>query len=100
MRIMVLLPAALACLALDACADAPPPAIDDKVVTVQVPVAVRCIDPAKVPAAVPPAQVTGDAAHDASVLAQTDLALRSAIDQLMALIGPCTVAPGQPARIP
>lgn len=87
----------VACLALAACASAPPPAIDDKVVTVQVPVATRCVDPAKVPAAVPPAQVNGDAEHDVSVLAQADLALRSAVDQLMALISPCTVTPAQPA---
>lgn len=93
MRTMSQLSIVAACLALAACAGAPPPAVDEKVVTVQVPVATRCIDPSKVPTAVPPALVNGDAIHDVSVLARTDLALRSAVDQLMALVGPCEVAP-------
>jgi|GEM_PF-1999421 len=81
-------------LALAACAQTPPPAINDKVVTVKVPVAVACVDPSKIPAPVPRSQLSGDAQHDVSVLARTDLALRSAVDQLMALVGPCTVTPG------
>lgn len=83
-----------ACFALAACAGrAPPPAINDKVVTVQVPVAVRCIDPARIPATVPPTPINGDAKHDASTMARTILALRSAVDQLVALVGPCEVVP-------
>lgn len=81
------------CLALTACVSAPPPAIDDKVVTVRVPVAVRCIDPARIPTIVSSALLNGDAQHDASMLAKADLALRSANDQLMAIIVPCTVTP-------
>ena len=81
------------CLALTACVSAPPPAIDDKVVTVRVPVAIRCVDPAKNPAIVSPALLNGDAQHDVSMLAKADLALRSATDQLMAIIVPCTVTP-------
>jgi hypothetical protein len=81
-----------ACLALAACAGrTPPPAINDKVVTVQVPVAVRCIDPARVPPPVPATDINGDAKHDASVMAQTILALRSWVDQASALMGACVV---------
>lgn len=81
------------CLALAACAaHTPPPAIKAQVVETKVPVAVACIDKARVPAM--PArvgdQLTGDAVHDASLLARADLALRSALDQALALIGPCT----------
>jgi hypothetical protein len=90
-----------ACLALAACAGrAPPPAINDKVVTVHVPVAVRCIDPARVPAPVPATDINGDAKHDASVMAQTILTLRSAVDQLMALAGPCVVTPAPTTSTP
>lgn len=82
-----------ACLALTACAGrTPPPAIRAQVVEVKVPVAVACVDSARVPAM--PArvgdQLTGDAVHDASVLARADLALRSALDQALALLGACT----------
>jgi len=82
-----------ACLALAACAQTPPPVIQAKTVEVDVPVAVRCIDPAKVPGPVPRADLSGDAVRDVGTLARTDLALRSAVDQLMALVGPCTVTP-------
>ena len=89
MRLMIL----PACLALAACAQTPPPAIKAQVVTVDVPVSVRCIDPAHVPAKVPPAQMTGDAVHDVSELAMIDLALRSAVDQFNAIVAPCTADP-------
>lgn len=82
-----------AALTLAACAQTPPPAINDKVVTVKVPVAIPCVDRSKIPAPVAAAQINGDAVHDVSVLARTDLALRSAVDQLMALVGPCTMVP-------
>ena len=84
-----------ASLAIAACAQTPPPAINDKVVTVDVPVAVRCIDPAKVPAPVPPTPINGDAKHDSITMAKTILALRSWVDQAMALMGPCVVLPAQ-----
>jgi type IV pilus biogenesis protein CpaD/CtpE len=85
-----------AALALAGCAQTPPPAIEARVVQVDVPVATRCVDPARVPAAVPPAGLSGEVHHDVSVLAKTDLALRSVVDQLMALIWPCTVNPPKP----
>ena len=84
-----------ACLALAACAGrAPPPAINDKVVTVQVPVAVRCIDPARVPAKPAPVTLTGDAKADVAILARKDLLQESWIDQVSTLLPPCEV----PAR--
>ena len=83
-----------ACLALAACAGTPPPVIQVKTVEVDLPVATRCVDPAKVPAPVPGTVLSGDAVRDVAALARTDLALRSSVDQLMALIGPCTVNPG------
>jgi hypothetical protein len=89
-----------ACLALAACAQTPPPAINDKVVRVEVPVAIHCVDPARVPAPVPPTAINGDAKHDASTMAQTILALRSAVDQLMALVGPCVVTPAPTTSTP
>jgi starvation-inducible outer membrane lipoprotein len=85
--------AAVACLALAACAQTPPPAIQTKVVTVYEPIAVRCIDPARVPALVPHAQLTGDAVHDSAELARVDLGLRSWVDQVSTLIMPCVVDP-------
>ena len=84
-----------ACLALAACAQTPPPAINDKVVQIDIPVATRCIDPAKVPAPIPPTKINGDAKHDASTMARTILALRSWVDQASALITPCTVDPAK-----
>ena len=90
-----------ACLALAACAGrTPPPAINDNVVQVKVPVAVRCIDPARIPAPVLPTPINGDAKHDASTMAKTILALRSWVDQAMALMGPCVVVPEQPTPPP
>lgn len=101
MRTMSQISIVAACFALTACAGrAPPPAINDKVVTVKVPVAVRCIDPARVPAPVPATDINGDAKHDASIMAQTILALRSAVDQLMALVGPCVVTPAPTTSTP
>lgn len=89
-----------ACLALAACAQTPPPAINDKVVTVNIPVATKCIDPAKVPAPVPATPINGDAKHDSSTMAKTILALRSWVDQTTALITPCTIDPPPPTPQP
>lgn len=100
MRTMSQISIVAACLALAACAQTPPPAINDKVVRVEVPVAIHCVDPARVPAPVPPTAINGDAKHDASTMAQTILALRSAVDQLMALVGPCVVTPAPTTSTP
>ena len=90
-----------ACLALSACAGrAPPPAIADKTVNVYIPVATRCIDPASIPAPVPPTPINGDAKHDVSTMAKTILALRSWVDQATALMAPCVVAPPQSSSNP
>ncbi len=88
------------CLALTACAQTPPPAIADKTVTVYIPVATRCIDPANIPAPVPPTAINGDAKHDSSTMAKTILALRSWVDQAMALMGSCVVTPAPVASPP
>ena len=93
MRLLAVLFAMSTLLALTACAGAPPPGIITKTVQVNVPIPVRCIDPAKVPIAPPAAALTGDSAHDIDELARTDLGLRSALDTALALIGPCTVDP-------
>ncbi|HIQ17190.1 MAG TPA: hypothetical protein EYH41_04205 [Novosphingobium capsulatum] len=87
--LFVLLP-----LLLGACASkTPPPIIDVRVEKVLTPVSVACIDPADVPAV--PArvgdQLTGDAAHDAGVLAAVDLRLRAALDKALALIKGCAI---------
>lgn len=68
------------------------PVIEARVERFEVPVAVACVDPSKVPAR--PAKVgpmlNGDAVHDADVLAQSNLRLLSALDQALALIAGCT----------
>jgi len=89
----------LAALSLTACAGrhvepAQPtqPVIEARVEQVEVPVAVACIDPGKVPARPQKAgsAFNGDAVHDADVLAQSNLRLLSALDQALALIAGCT----------
>lgn len=82
-----------AALTLSACAAHPtPPAIEARIDRVEVPVAVACIDPAKVPAM--PARVgdrlTGNAVADADLLGAANLRLRSALDKALALISGCT----------
>lgn len=87
---------ALAALSLSACAgqhvEPAQPVIEARVERFEVPVAVACIDLAKVPerpAKVGPA-LNGDAVHDADVLAKSNLRLLSALDQALALIAGCT----------
>lgn len=67
------------------------PAVEVRTVTVDRPVAVACIDKADVPQM--PAkvgdQLTGDAAHDAAILAASNLVLRSTLGNALALIGGC-----------
>lgn len=89
LRPLTLLPA----LTLSACAAHPtPPVIEARVERIEVPVSVACVDPADVPAV--PArvgdQLTGDAAHDAGVLAAVDLRLRAALGKALALLKGCT----------
>lgn len=81
-------------LLLSGCAheDIAPPAIVTKTLTVYVPVATRCIDPAQVKP-MPPlvgGLLTGDAQHDEDILADSAMKLRSALDADLALIGGCT----------
>jgi hypothetical protein len=84
---------AFAALALAGCATtrAAEPAVEVRTVEVRVPVAVRCVDPADVPAE--PAQVgsrlSGQAAHDADLLASSAIQLRQWGRELRALITPC-----------
>ncbi len=88
-------------LTLTACAGRTlPPAIADKVVQADMPIPVKCIDRASIPAPVPPTAINGDAKHDSSTMAKTILALRSWVDQAMALIGPCVVPPKPVASPP
>lgn len=87
---------ALAALSLGACAgrhvQPALPVIEARVERVEVPVAVACIDPAKVPSRPTKvgAALNGDAVHDADVLAKSNLRLLSALDQALALIKGCT----------
>lgn len=81
-----------AALALAGCAHQPtPPVIEARVERVEVPVAVPCVDPSDVPAEPVRVgdQLTGDAAHDASVLAAANLRLRAALDRALALLKGC-----------
>lgn len=71
-----------------------PPVIEARIERVEVPVAVACVDPADVPTV--PArvgdQLTGDAAHDAGVLAAVDLRLRATLDKVLALMKGCVTS--------
>jgi hypothetical protein len=92
MRRLILAPLGATAFTLAGCAAHPtPPVIEARIERVEVPVAVACVDPADVPAV--PAhvgdQLTGDAAHDAGVLAAVDLRLRAALDKALALIKGC-----------
>ena len=83
---------ALASLALAGCAGrTPPPAIEVRTERVEIPVAVPCIKTPDIPDV--PARVgdklTGNAVADADLLAAANLRLRSALEQVMALISGC-----------
>ncbi|MDK4804966.1 MAG: hypothetical protein OC190_00285 [Novosphingobium aromaticivorans] len=93
MRRLILAPLGATAFTLAGCAaHSTPPVIEARVERVEVPVAVACVDPADVPAEPARAgdQLTGDAAHDAGVLAAVDLRLRAALDKALALISGCT----------
>jgi hypothetical protein len=73
--------------------DAPPcptPPVQVRVVTVDRPVPTPCVDVTQIPVAPPTGlDLTGDAAHDADLLAAQDLALRKALGVSLALLGAC-----------
>lgn len=94
-RHLIRAPLSAAAFTLAGCAAHPtPPVIEARVERVEVPVAVACVDPADVPAE--PArvgdQLTGDATHDAGVLAAVDLRLRATLDKVLALMKGCVTA--------
>lgn len=95
MRRLILAPMGATAFTLAGCAAHPtPPVIEARVERVEVPVAVACVDPADVPTVPARAgeQLTGDAAHDAGVLAAVDLRLRAAVDKALALMKGCVTA--------
>jgi hypothetical protein len=68
----------------------PLPPVDARVVTNTVMVATPCIDAAQLPIVPPPGlALTGDAAHDAGLIASRDLALRRSLELSLALLGGC-----------
>ena len=84
----------LAALLLAGCAGrVPPPAIEARVVTVTVPVAISCVKASDIPAE--PAKIgdrlTGDAARDLPVVAASAVRLRAWGGQLAALLGGCVL---------
>ena len=89
-----------AALALAGCAQTPPPAIQVKTVQVDVPLPVRCINPAKVPTTPARSKFDGDAVHDVSVLEIEATGLRDALDRALALIRPCVVTPAPTTSTP
>lgn len=74
----------------------PLPPVDVRTVTVNVPIATPCVDGAQIPVA-PPAglPLTGDAAHDAGLIAAQDLMLRQSLGIALALLGACTTTPAK-----
>lgn len=90
-------PILLAALALSACATPRhvPPAVVVKTVEVDRPVAVACVAASDIPAMPPRVgdQMTGDASHDAGLLASSAIRLRAALDKALALLGACTFNP-------
>lgn len=95
MRRLILAPLGATAFTLAGCAAHPtPPVIEARVERVEVPVAMACVDLADVPTV--PArvgdQLTGDAAHDAGVLAAVDLRLRATLDKVLALMKGCVTA--------
>lgn len=94
MRCLILAPLGLAAIALAGCAAKPtPPVIETRIERVDVPVAVACVDPKDVPAEPPRVgdQLTGDAVHDIGPVAASNLRLRAALDQAMALLKGCVL---------
>jgi hypothetical protein len=82
-----------AALALAACSTTPTARpVVEKIVTVEKPIPVACVDKSKVP--VEPKHVAGDlngqAVHDLDVIAASAIELRGWGETLAALIGPCT----------
>ncbi|NKJ43690.1 hypothetical protein [Novosphingobium sp. SG720] len=93
MRRVILMPLSVAAVALAGCAAKPaPPVIEARTETVYVPVAVTCADPKDVPTDPPHIGklLNGDAAHDIGPIAASNLRLRAAFDQAVALLQGCT----------
>jgi len=84
---------AISLLLLSACGDARPviaPPVEVRTVRVNVPVPAPCIDVGQIPSLVfKGLPLTGDAAHDADLIAAQDLALRKALETSLALLGAC-----------
>lgn len=73
-----------------------PQSVGVRVETVNVPVPVRCVDPAAIPAEPPHVKdtLTGDARVDILIIGESVLALRKAYEELRALVVPaCTTTP-------
>ena len=68
------------------------PAIEVRTITVDRPIPVACVDPKAIPAEPEMVgdELTGDAAHDADILAASAIGLRLYAQMLRALIEPCT----------
>ena len=68
----------------------PQPPVQVRTVTIDRPVPTPCVNAADIPIAPKPGlSLTGDAAHDADLLAAQDLALRAALNHSLALLGAC-----------
>lgn len=82
-----------ACLALAGCGSVPtpPPAIEARVETFNVPVAVACVDKADIPTV--PAkiggQLDGDAVHDSGILGSALADMRAVVLKAVALLRGC-----------
>jgi hypothetical protein len=92
MRVLMVLPLAIA---LSACNDARPvplPPVQVKTITVDRPVAVPCVKRSDVPAMPPKvgSQLNGDAGHDLNIVSASALRLRAALGRALALLGACT----------
>jgi hypothetical protein len=66
--------------------------VAEKIVTVEKPVPVACVDVAKVPAEPPhvAGDLNGQAVHDLDIVSASAIELRSWGEKLAALIQPCT----------
>ena len=80
-------------LALSACTQTPPPAIEARVVRVEVPIATSCIKASDIPAEPPTigSKLTGDAARDLNTVAASAVRLRAALRVSLALLGACVL---------
>ena len=82
-----------ATLALSACAQTPPPAIEVRTVTVEVPIATSCVRAADIPTepATISDKLTGNASADLNTVAASAVRLRAWGRTLVALLGACVL---------